>query len=261
MKPDTLQLSSRESAFSQQLSLDIVESLKKAGALSSAVVDMHQADRDKVADAIAGHPSLELATDDPVVATLQKWSRSRDARANAGDIIRVSKDRVEVLTPEEAAMEHQLAEMGQGGLAGVAGQLDGALGVNIPWGAVLVGAVPGAIAGEIVDGLFSPRNDDGSISWTNIAVKAGVGFAAVQFLPNYIGKRQAQFFIGALVLQIFTDILPLDRIVDWAVEKLGSFRNADSGQRAIQEAEEVVRTASARNVSSAQAKIADKMFR
>ncbi len=261
METNTLQLTTRESAFSQKISDDLVASLQKAGALSTAVVDMHQADPGRVAEAIIGHPSLEIASDDPVVATLQKWSRSRDAKAQPGDIIKVSEDRVQVLSPAEAAMEYQMAEMGQTSLAGVAGKLDGALGIGIPWGAVLVGAIPGAIAGEIVDGLFSPRNDDGTINWTNIAVKAGVGFAAVQFLPKFIGKRQSQFFIGALVLQIFTDILPLDKIVDWAVTKLGSFRSAGSGQGVISQAEQVVRTVQQRNVSSAQAKIADKMFR
>ncbi|KKN54176.1 hypothetical protein LCGC14_0595250 [marine sediment metagenome] len=165
----------------------------------------------------------DLTTLPPAFAKLGSWIAERGDKPLAdGETIRISADQVEIIPPGE------LAQMAQGGIAGVVKQLDDVSGFDVPFGAVVFGAIPGAITGEVIDGIFPLRNADDSMNITNPVVKTAIVAGVAVFGERWIGRPAARFFAGALVLQVFVDVLPVDRFVNWAVQQLR--RNGDDVQ-------------------------------
>ena len=151
----------------------------------------------------------------PAFSKLGTWIAERGDKPLAdGETIRISADQIEIIPPGE------VAQMAQGGVAGVVKQLDDVSGFDVPFGAVLFGAIPGAITGEVIDGLFPLRNADDSMNFTNPVVKTAVVAGVAVFGERWLGRPATRFFVGALVLQVFVDVLPVDRFVNWAVMQL-----------------------------------------
>ena len=168
---------------------------------------------------LPAEPVAPMAQDPPALpaafSNLGRWIQERGDKPLAdGELIRIGPDQVEVVPPGE------YAPMAQDGLAGVVTQLDNITQFDIPFGAVLIGGLPGAIVGEVVDGLVQLRNADGTLNMMNPAMKGALGFGGAMFLDRLVGRRAAGFFVGALVLQIFVDVFPLDRFVSWAIGQL-----------------------------------------
>lgn len=105
------------------------------------------------------------------------------------------------------------APMSQGMLEGTVRTLDSLGGLNIPFGSVLVGAIPGVIAGDVIDGLVPPRTATGEVNWLNPGLKAGAAWIGVQYGRAFLGSTGAMFFAGTLALQAMSQLLPLDKIV------------------------------------------------
>ena len=181
---------------------------------------------------LPAEPVAPMAQDPPALpaafSNLGRWIEDRGDKPLAeGELIRISGDQVEVIPPGE------YAPMAQGGLAGVVTQLDNITQFDIPFGAVLIGGLPGAIVGEVVDGLIALRNQDGTLNMMNPAMKGAIGFGGAMFLDQFVGRRAAGFFVGALVLQIFVDVFPLDRFVSWAVRQLRRDGSAATAQTVV----------------------------
>ena len=158
----------------------------------------------------------------PAFSNLGRWIQDRGDKPLAeGELIRFEGDQIEVVPPGE------YAPMAQDGVAGIVTQLDNATPWDIPLGAVVFGAIPGAITGEVIDGLVPLRTADDKLNMMNPALKGAAIAAAVMFGERLIGRRASQFYAGALVLQMFVDVFPLDRFVNWAVRQL---RRDDDGQ-------------------------------
>lgn len=140
---------------------------------------------------------------------------------------------IEAISNQE--YERRTAIMGQPAIAGFVNTLDGIGGLDIPWGAVLFGALPGAVVSEVIDGLMPAHNADGSINFINLLTKGAAAWAGVQFGPQLIGRRASQFFAGGLILFVLSDFLPIDQ---WVANLRGLFgRTAASSQIAQHEIE------------------------
>lgn len=234
-----LTLTERETDFRDNISARVVEQVTAALAQAKPAPDPAPTDL----------AIYELK--DPVNAALHQWSVTRD-KANqtlkkADVVVFGENGSVDVVSREDIVRQDQeIAKQNQPALAGVVGQLDGALGAGIPWGSVLIGAVPGAVAGEIIDGFVSPRNADGSVSFFNLVVKGGTAALSMQVLPQLIGKRASTFFAGALALQVLADFLPLDRIVNASVDGIKNlFGGFGGGGGVVDQANKVVQEAEA----------------
>lgn len=164
-----------------------------------------------------------------VLKAIHKWTLDPDAiPPTEGHLLVMNKDRsFEAITNEEY---EQRAVMGQPALVGFVNTLDGIGGLDIPWGSVLFGILPGAMVSEIVDGLMTPRNADGTINFMNLGLKGAIAWAGVQFGPQLIGRRASQFFAGGILLFVLGDLLPIDQ---WVANITKLFnRGADTGQPA-----------------------------
>ena len=199
--------------------------------------DVTQALRDEVPD--------EPPPQDPVLASLAQWAGSQENAPAHGQVIEYLPDgSFGMRSRQEIAQEVEKAEMNMVSLSRIAGQLDGSLGADIPWGAVAIGAVPGVILGEVIDGLSPPVNAEGGVNATNIVLKGVSAFAAVQFGKGLLGKRPSQFFAGALLVQILADVLPLNKVVAKILDTIKDpFAPAAMHPTAVQQAERVVRQA------------------
>ena len=178
---------------------------------------------------LPAEPVAPMAQDPPALppafSNLGRWIQDRGDKPLAeGELIRIEGDQIEVIPPGE------YAPMAQDGLAGVVTQLDNATPWDIPFGAVIFGAVPGAITGEVIDGLVPLRRADDTLNFMNPAFKGAAIAVAVMFGERLIGRRASQFYAGALVLQMFVDLVPLDRFVNWAVRQLRRDGSAAQGQ-------------------------------
>ncbi len=165
-------------------------------------------------------PVAPMAQDLPELpeafSNLASWMRDRgDKPLGDDEVLRFSADQVEVVSAGDFA---QMAQ--DGGAAGLVSDLDNVTRFDIPFGSVVFGALPGAVIGEIVDGVMPLRNADGSLNVANPLTKGAIGFGGALFLDRAVGRRAASFFVGALALQIFSDLVPLDRFVNWAVGQL-----------------------------------------
>ena len=211
------------SELSERLTHDLVEALQS----SSPVEESHQ---------------------DPVLASLAQWAGEQSDPPVTGQIIDYRPDgSFGVRSRQEIAREVEAAEMNMVSLSRVAGQLGGALGADIPWGAVAVGAVPGVIVGEVIDGISANLDSAGNPNPTNIVLKAGAAFIAVNFGKQFLGKRPSQFFAGALLVQVLADVLPLDKVVDRILKAVKPPASAPAVQvrNVVQQAERVVARAAA----------------
>jgi len=115
----------------------------------------------------------------------------------------------------------------QSAVASIASKGDNMLGLGIPWGSVMVGAVPGIFVGDLIDGFVSPTTEEGGTNIANIGVKVGVGAAGTMYLSRYIGATPAKWFAGALVVQVASDLLPLDQ---WVAKVKSWFNNGGTAQ-------------------------------
>jgi len=164
----------------------------------------------------------KMAQDPPApsetgLARLNEWATARGDRPLGDDeLIHLTRDGgVETFTALEVR-EH--AVMRQAGVIGAALTFDEFGGLGIPFGSVLLGGIPGIIVGDVIDGLVSPQGTDGNVNLANVISKAGIAAAGAFFLPRWIGNRPAMFFAGALVVQVLSDMLPLDRFSAWVVD-------------------------------------------
>lgn len=168
------------------------------------------ASEDSVAPVAQEPPSLP-----PAFSRLGEWISERgDKPLGDDEVLHFREDDIEILPAGE------LASMAQrGGAGGLVSDLDNVTRFDIPFGSVIFGALPGAAAGEIVDGLMPLRNADGTFNIANPITKGVGGFGGAMFADRLVGRRAAGFFVGALLLQIVVDAVPLDRFVDWAVDQ------------------------------------------
>lgn len=127
-------------------------------------------------------------------------------------------------TPAEPTPE---ADVEQAALTGIIRQLDTIGGLDVPFGSVIFGGIPGLVVGELVDGFVSPVAA-GGVSWANVLVKTGVAWMGVQFLPQFIGRNGSLFFAGSLALQAARQILPIDQ---WVANLVGMFPRGAAGMR------------------------------
>jgi len=170
---------------------------------------------DVLADTIAKMAQDPPAPSETGLARLNEWAIARGDRPLGDDeLIHITPDGVEVYSADQVR-EH--AVMRQAGVVGAALTLDEIGGLNIPFGSVLIGAFPGVITGDVIDGFVAPIDVNGNVNWANLVTKGGVAAAGAFFLPRWIGDRPAMFFAGALVIQMFSDMLPLDRFSAWVV--------------------------------------------
>jgi hypothetical protein len=178
---------------------------------------------------LPAEPVAPMAQDTPALpeafSNLNSWMQNRGEHPLGDDeVLRFKGDQVEVLTASD------FARMRQGGaVAGVVSDLDNVTKYDIPFGSVIFGLVPGAVTGEVIDGLLPLRNGDGTLNIANPVAKGAVGVAGAIFADRLVGRRAAGFFVGALALQVFSDAVPLDRFVNWAVRQLRR-SNGTAGQ-------------------------------
>ena len=202
-------------------------------ALSSALSQRFGASNGQAAP---GDPNTATMGQEPqseILKAIHSWTLDPKVNpASDATLFVINGDRtIEAISNQE--YERRSAVMGQPALAGFVNTLDGIGGLDIPWGSVLLGALPGAIVSEVVDGLMPAHNADGSINFMNLAVKGGIAWAGVQFGPQFVGRRASQFFAGGLILFVLSDFLPIDQ---WVANVRGLFnRGAASGQIAQHE--------------------------
>ncbi len=151
------------------------------------------------------------------LAKLNEWATARgDKPLDDDELIHITPDGVEVFSANDVR-EH--AVMRQAGVVGAALTLDDIGGLGIPFGSVLLGGIPGILTGEVIDGFISPTNATGDVSWGNVFSKGLVAAGGAFLLPRWLGDRPAMFFAGVLVVQMISDVLPLDRLSAWLVGK------------------------------------------
>ena len=173
-------------------------------------------------DDVLGGTIAKMGQDPPApapsetgLARLNEWAIARGDRPLGDDeLIHITPDGVEVYSADQVR-EH--AVMRQAGVIGAALTLDEIGGLNIPFGSVLLGGFPGIIVGDIIDGFIQPIDVNGNVAWGNLLTKGAVAAGGAMFLPRWLGDRPAMFFAGALVIQMLSDMLPLDRLSAWVV--------------------------------------------
>ena len=131
-----------------------------------------------------------------------------------------SRGRWEAVDRAVVAQEIQAAEMSAGILSTIERPLNSVL-PGVPVGSIVVGGGAGLIVGEVIDGVINPRTSDGGINFANIAVKGAAAFAFAQFGSQALSRQGATAAVIVLGVQIIADVLPLDRAVNWIVDKLG----------------------------------------
>jgi len=202
---------------------------------------------DVLADTIAKMAQDPPAPSETGLARLNEWAIARGDRPLGDDeLIHITPDGVEVYSADQVR-EH--AVMRQAGVIGAALTLDEIGGLNIPFGSVLLGGFPGIIVGDIIDGFVQPIDVNGNVAWGNLLTKGAVAAGGAMFLPRWLGDRPAMFFAGALVIQMLSDMLPLDRLSAWVV---GMFSRDGTAGASASEA----RAAQARAARAAQGDLA-----
>jgi len=197
-------------------------------------------------DAVLGGTIAKMAQDRPApaergLARLNEWATARgDKPLGDDELIHITPDGVEVFTAEQVR-EH--AVMRQAGVVGAALTLDDIGGLGIPFGSVLLGGVPGVIAGDVIDGFISPTGPTGDVSWGNVFSKGLVAAGGAYLLPRWLGDRPAMFFAGALVVQMLSDVLPLDRFSAWVVGMFNKDATASARYQAAAAAQRRAATA------------------
>lgn len=131
----------------------------------------------------------------------------------------------------ETATQEQEATQEQIGVGGITRSLDDIGGLGIPFGSVLVGAIPGVVVGELIDGFIPP-----SRGMLNPAAKVGAAWVGVQYGRRLLGTNGAMFFAGALALQALTALLPIDQ---WTAQLTSALRR----NSVVAQAEQVARAA------------------
>ena len=179
------------------------------------------------------HARLSQDRDVPeakMLRAIHEWSLRPDSSPpEQGEVVEVRQDgTVEIVSQEAITERTREAELRQAVLSPFITQLDGIGGLDIPWGSILLGTVPGAIVSEVVDGVMPPRNADGRMNFGNLAVKGGIAWAGVQFGPQFIGRKASGFFAAGLGLFIFADLLPVDQ---WVAQLVGLFQRGETASQ------------------------------
>lgn len=169
-------------------------------------------------------PKAPMVQVDPILDRLGRLFGDGASKPKDGDVIIVSEDHIEVLTKEQVAEQ---VTMGQAALGGTVARLDALGGLRLPVGSVLFGAIPGAIVGTAIDRVVSSKTSSGGMNIANVGLKVGVGIMAMRFLPRYLGKMAATFFVGGLLVQVIADALPIQGIVN----RLAGFLSSILGGR------------------------------
>ena len=204
-------------------------------ALTSALSQRFGASNGQAAPTDSNVVTMAQEPQNDILKSIHRWTLDPQVLPPSdAHLFVINQDRtIEAISNQE--YERRTAVMGQPAIAGFVNTLDGIGGLDIPWGAVLFGALPGAIVSEVIDGLMPAHNADGSINFMNLGVKGLVAWAGVQFGPQLVGRRASQFFAGGLILFVLSDFLPIDQ---WVANLRGLFgRTATGGQFAAHELE------------------------
>ena len=216
------QVGTTSTQLSNMIETALANALNERAAAANIQLVPTGSDQDHGSAAMAQEPQNDI------LKAIHSWTLKDDATApKEGQVIVMNQDRVEVL--DNGEFEQRLATMNQPALAGTVNTLNGIGGLDIPWGNILLGALPGAIVSEVVDGLMPAFNPDGSLNFQNVAIKLGIAWAGVQFGPQLVGRQASQFFAGGIIIFVLADILPLDQ---WVATIRGWFQRngATSGQ-------------------------------
>lgn len=135
------------------------------------------------------------------------------------------------LTPVTEAEVHQEdagasdeAEMGRG-IGSTLDSLDNLGGFGIPLGSGFVGIFAGLAASKIVDAFQVPKTTDPvtlvtTTNFINPAIKVGLAWGSMAFLPNLVGKSAANFLAGILVFDALRVVLPIDTWIQMLVDRV-----------------------------------------
>lgn len=211
-----------------------MESLLKRGFADFFGEDGPPAKPDKPIDL-----SMAQVKGDKRLGELATWASSARTSIADGDIIEpLAGGDFNIRPLEEVLAEQETASMQQG-LGRIAGTLDGALGAKIPWGSILIGALPGLFVHEVIDGTIEPRtqvldalgnpipdpNDptgfETNINWPNPLLKIGLAAVVSNFGTDFIGRRPSMLFSGTLLVLALADILPIDQ---WVAKVVDTFK-------------------------------------
>lgn len=95
-------------------------------------------------------------------------------------------------------------------------------------GSVIVGAGAGILTAELIDGFIAPQKVDAatgavSVNFTNVLAKAGAAAVGAMYGPQLVGNRAPKYYVGALLVSIAGQILPIDewigKLVAWLKKK------------------------------------------
>ena len=131
---------------------------------------------------------------------------------------RAAETGVRSYTESHKPAETVVAKMAE---AGIASGLDNIGGLNIPFGSVFIGAIPGVIVAELIDGVVSPRTSSGGLNWINPVAKGVAAWAGAQYGRKLMGRDGSMFFAGTLGLSILTQVLPINQ---WVAQMVGALR-------------------------------------
>ena len=160
----------------------------------------------------------------------------------------------ELADRSEIALEQIEAEMRQAITAPIESSFNGFV-TGLPIGSIGVGGTTGLVVGEVVDGLVSVHkldangalvlNADGNpeLNFANPIVKGVLAVGLSQFGGQVMSKQATLFAVGVLGVQILTDLLPIDGLVDRIVDLFNRNGTAEGGQRRVMSQAEVLHQA------------------
>ena len=184
---------------------------------------------------------VEQESADPIMASLRQHIEAHGV-PESGELLRREENGSWARASLSDHVEQQVeARMAMGGLlTAVETPLNGVFpGINVPFGSILVGGTTGIVLGELIDGLVAPLNDAGNVNPANVAVKIGVMVGVGALGKHLMTKTGVIVAVGVLGAQLFADILPLDKVVDWFKGLLPSKNGAAQGN-VLSQADRVV---------------------
>lgn len=160
----------------------------------------------------------------PLTGTIAAGDLEALSKRSAAEASQSVFDKLIARMREEKANPAPTTPAEQRGMLGnIVGTLDTVGGLDIPFGSVLVGAIPAVVVGELVDGFVPPKTATGAINWMNVGVKIAAAIGGVQVGRQFMGPRATTFFTGVLALQMASAVLPIDQ---WIANLIGMFRRA-----------------------------------
>lgn len=187
--------------------------------------------REEIADSIIGPITQELtalrAEIDSIGLGDQELASMAQDIINAGPGTRyeVAADgRTLTLLDQvaDAAQDEAVAEMGQG-FTGIIERPINRLLPGVNPGSIAVGGGLALVLGEIIDGIVeAPATDPDAFSpaATRGLVKGFTAIGVAKFGDKFTTPTAARAAATVLTVQALTDLIPLDRAVDWVVGKV-----------------------------------------